>query len=202
MNTRLQVEHPVTEMITGIDLVEQQILVARGKKLGFKQDDLSIKGHAVELRVYAEDPKNNFLPSIGTLEKYQTPKGENVRVDDSFLEGMQIPIHYDPMIAKLITYAGTRKEAIAMMDSAISDYHIEGIETTLGFGQFVMNHKAFTTGKFDTHFVKKYYKPKAKTSKNKEVNLIAGVAALLFNQASEEITIPEALNESWFDSRK
>ncbi len=202
MNTRLQVEHPVTEMITGIDLVEQQILVARGKKLGFKQDDLSIKGHAVELRVYAEDPKNNFLPSIGTLEKYQTPKGENVRVDDSFLEGMQIPIHYDPMIAKLITYADTRKEAISMMDSAISDYHIEGIETTLGFGQFVMNHKAFTTGKFDTHFVKKYYKPKAKTSKNKEVNLIAGVAALLFNQASEEITIPEALNESWFDSRK
>jgi propionyl-CoA carboxylase alpha chain len=204
MNTRLQVEHPVTEMITGIDLVEQQILVARGKKLSFGQEDLSIKGHAIELRVYAEDPKNNFLPSIGTLEKYETPTGRNIRVDDSFLEGMQIPIHYDPMIAKLITYAETRKEAIALMGEAISKYHIEGIETTLGFGHFVMNHKAFVSGKFDTHFVKKYYKPNSKNSKkNKEESkLIANIAAVLYQQACKEINIPKATNEIWYENRR
>ena len=204
MNTRLQVEHPVTEMITGIDLVEQQILVARGKKLSFGQEDLSIKGHAVELRVYAEDPSNNFLPSIGTLEKYETPTGKNIRVDDSFLEGMQIPIHYDPMIAKLITYADTRKEAIALMDEAISSYHIEGIATTLGFGQFVMNHKAFVSGKFDTHFVKKYFKPSSQNSKKdkEEAKLVANIAAVLFEQASKEINIPEAINEIWYENRK
>ena len=203
MNTRLQVEHPVTEMITGVDLVEQQILVARGNKLGFKQEDLSIKGHAVELRVYAEDPQNNFLPSIGTLSRYETPKGDNVRVDDSFLEGMQIPIHYDPMIAKLVTFADTRKEAIALMDESISDYKIEGIETTLGFGQFVMNHKAFTSGKFDTHFVKKYFKTGPKKSRlSKEDTIAANVAAALFDQASKEINIPEGDNDMWFESRK
>lgn len=203
MNTRLQVEHPVTEMITGVDLVEQQILVARGKKLSFKQEDLQIKGHAVELRVYAEDPSNNFLPSIGTLNRYEIPQGENVRVDDSFLEGMQIPIHYDPMIAKLVTFADTRKEAIQLMDKSISNYHIEGIETTLGFGQFVMNHKAFTSGKFDTHFVKKYHKTGThKKRVSQEDIIIAKLAAHFYDNASKKITIPEEKNEEWFENRK
>jgi len=203
MNTRLQVEHPVTEMITGVDLVEQQILVARGKKLSFKQEDLTIQGHAVELRVYAEDPSNNFLPSIGTLSKYEIPKGDNVRVDDSFLEGMQIPIHYDPMIAKLVTYADTRKEAIQLMDESISNYHIEGIETTLGFGQFVMNHKAFTSGNFDTHFVKKYHKTGQKKKRvSQEDVLIANLAAAFYDKESEKINIPEEKNEKWFENRK
>ena len=120
MNTRLQVEHPVTEMITGIDLVEQQIRVARGEKLSFSQDDLSIKGHALELRVYAEDPMDNFLPSVGTLETYSIPEGEGIRVDDGFEEGMDIPIYYDPMIAKLITYGATRKEALHFMNRLFS----------------------------------------------------------------------------------
>lgn len=159
MNTRLQVEHPVTELITGIDLVEEQIKIARGEALSFTQDDLEIKGHALELRVYAEDPLDGFTPSIGVLETYQPPVGENIRVDDGFKEGMEVPIYYDPMISKLITYGKTREEAIEFMKQAIDNYKIKGIETTLSFGKFVCEHEAFTSGNFDTHFVKKYYAP-------------------------------------------
>ncbi|POY35191.1 acetyl-CoA carboxylase biotin carboxylase subunit [Solitalea longa] len=160
MNTRLQVEHPVTEMVTGIDLVKEQIKVARGEALSFKQEDLKINGHAIELRVYAEDPNNNFLPDIGKLKKYKLPQGPGVRVDDGFEQGMDIPIYYDPMIAKLITHGENRKEAIERMIRAIQDYRISGIETTLAFGRFVLQHEAFTSGSFDTHFVKKYFNGK------------------------------------------
>ena len=157
MNTRLQVEHPVTEMITGIDLVKEQIKVARGEKLSFNQDDLKINGHSIEIRVYAEDPKNNFLPDIGKLIKYVPPKGVGVRVDDGFEEGMDIPIYYDPMISKLITYGKDRNEAIEKMIRAIDDYTIIGVNTTLSFGKFVMKHPLFIKGKFDTHFVKNHF---------------------------------------------
>ncbi len=157
MNTRLQVEHPVTEMITGIDLVELQIKVAMGYPLPYKQQDLSIHGHAMELRVYAEDPFNNFLPSINVLKKYKLPIGEGIRVDDGFREGMEIPMYYDPMIAKLTTHGTTRRAAIEKMKWAIQHYDIEGIETTLDFGNFVMHHDAFVSGKFDTSFVPRYF---------------------------------------------
>ncbi len=159
MNTRLQVEHPVTEEITGIDLVKEQIKIAEGQALSIKQEDLKIKGHALEIRVYAEDPQNNFLPDIGTLQTYRRPQGIGVRVDDGFEEGMQIPIYYDPMIAKLITYGKDRTEAINRMKRAIAEYQITGIETTLGFCNFVMEHEAFVSGKFDTNFVTKYFTP-------------------------------------------
>jgi len=159
MNTRLQVEHPVTEMITGLDLVKIQIRVAEGEKLPFAQEDLAINGHAIEVRVYAEDPANNFLPDIGTLVTYRPPQGPGVRVDDGFEEGMTIPIHYDPMIAKLITHGATRAEAIARMERAIDDYAVGGIETTLPFCRFVMGHPAFTSGKYDTHFVRDHFNP-------------------------------------------
>lgn len=157
MNTRLQVEHPVTEWITGTDLVELQIRVARGEALTIKQEDLRIKGHAMELRVYAEDPMNDFLPSVGHLDVYQLPVGEGIRVDNGFEQGMDIPIYYDPMLAKLITYGETREEAIQIMIKAIEDYRVEGVQTTLPFGKFVFEHEAFRSGKFDTHFVKNYY---------------------------------------------
>ena len=157
MNTRLQVEHPVTEFITGVDLVEQQIKIARGEVISFKQEELKINGHALELRVYAEDPLNDFLPSIGTLKTYRLPKGKGIRVDNGFEEGMEIPIYYDPMLAKLITYGKNREEAIQLMIKAIGDYKIKGIQTTLSFGKFVCEHKAFVSGNFNTHFVKKYY---------------------------------------------
>lgn len=157
MNTRLQVEHPVTELITGIDLVKEQISIAMGQKLSYRQEDLKINGHAIELRVYAEDPVNNFLPDIGTLQTYKTPKGNGVRVDDGFEQGMEVPIYYDPMIAKLITYGKDREEAIQRMIRAIDEYEITGIQTTLSFGKFVMQHEAFRSGKFDTHFVSNYF---------------------------------------------
>ena len=176
MNTRLQVEHPVTEMITGVDLVKEQIKVARGEKLSFSQDDLEIKGHAIEVRVYAEDPKNNFLPDIGTLKTYQRPGGIGVRVDDGFEEGMEVSIYYDPMLSKLITYGKDREEATERMIRAIEDYKVAGVETTLSFGKYVMQHPAFISGNFDTHFVKNHFDP----AKLDETNKIeAEVAAML-----------------------
>ncbi|TNE73050.1 MAG: acetyl-CoA carboxylase biotin carboxylase subunit [Bacteroidetes bacterium] len=157
MNTRLQVEHPVTEEITGLDLVEWQIRVARGEKLPKSQDELTINGHALEVRVYAEDALNGFTPDIGTLERYRVPKGESVRVDDAFLEGMDIPIYYDPMIAKLVVWGKDRPSAIRRMIKAINEYQISGLSTTLDFGKYVMKHPAFKSGDFDTNFVKHYF---------------------------------------------
>ncbi len=178
MNTRLQVEHPVTELITGTDLVEMQIRVARGEVLPVKQKDLRIKGHALELRVYAEDPLNDFLPSVGRLETYKIPVGKGIRVDNGFEEGMDIPIYYDPMLSKLITYGKTRDEAIQLMLKAINDYHIEGIQTTLPFGTFVCEHDAFRTGNFNTHFVKNYYSPESLKAKQDVESRIAALVAL------------------------
>lgn len=157
MNTRLQVEHPVTEQITGTDLVEWQIRVARGEKLPMKQEELSINGHAIEVRIYAEDSLNGFIPDIGTLDRYRVPKGPNVRVDDAFSEGMDIPIYYDPMIAKLSVWGENRAIAIASTVQAIDDYQISGLRTTLDFGKYVLTHDAFTSGEFDTNFVKQYF---------------------------------------------
>jgi propionyl-CoA carboxylase alpha chain len=159
MNTRLQVEHPVTEMITGIDLVKLQIRVAEGEKLPFTQEAITMKGHAIEIRVYAEDPANNFLPDIGTLKTYKRPNGNGIRVDDGFEQGMSIPFYYDPMIAKMICYAQTREQAIAKTIRAIDEYEITGIETTLPFCRYVMEHEAFRSGNFDTKFVENYFNP-------------------------------------------
>ncbi|MFN6944375.1 MAG: acetyl-CoA carboxylase biotin carboxylase subunit [Cytophagaceae bacterium] len=187
MNTRLQVEHPVTEMITGVDLVKEQIRIAEGEVLPFKQEDLKINGHAMELRVYAEDPQNDFLPDTGTLRSYSTPKGPGVRVDDCFEEGMSVSVFYDPMIAKLVTHAETREGAIERMIRAIEEYNITGIQTTLAFGKFVMNHQAFRSGKFDTHFVKNHFKPEylAETPANEDMDFIAAaLAAEIFSKAN------------------
>jgi len=205
MNTRLQVEHPVTEMISGLDLVEQQIKVARGEKLAFTQDDLKINGHALEVRVYAEDPQNNFLPDIGTLEVYKRPTGEGVRVDDGFEEGMEIPIYYDPMISKLIVHAPTREEAIEKMTKAISDYDIVGIKTTLDFCKFTINHAAFKSGDFDTHFVPQYFSDTS-VMDNTDTNMqeIAAVMANYFVEVNSEKASYEASPSfnSWSTNRK
>ncbi len=204
MNTRLQVEHPVTEMITGLDLVKEQIKIARGEVLSFKQGDLKINGHAIELRVYAEDPLNNFLPDIGTLQTYKTPKGNGVRVDDGFEEGMEIPIYYDPMIAKLITYGANREEAIERMIRAINEYDITGIQTTLSFGKFVMQHKAFTSGKFDTHFVGKYFNADSLKNDNEDEALLAAITAVLLlkNQKESSSVAAETAINNWTRNRK
>jgi len=157
MNTRLQVEHPVTEEITGLDLVEWQIRVARGERLPKLQDELHINGHAIEVRVYAEDTLGGFTPDIGTLDRYRIPSGRYIRVDDAFKEGMEIPIYYDPMIAKLVVWGKTREEAIERCIAAIDNYQISGVKTTLDFGKFVLKHPAFRSGNFDTNFVKIHF---------------------------------------------
>lgn len=184
MNTRLQVEHPVTEEITGLDLVKLQIRTAEGEKLPFRQEDLTIRGHAIEVRVYAEDPTNNFLPDTGTLKTYKRPQGHGIRVDDGFEQGMTIPFYYDPMIAKMICHDETREKAIRKTIRAIDEYEITGLETTLGFCKFVMNHAAFTSGNFDTKFVENHFKPdllKEKAEGPEEL-----LAALLAAQVTSE----------------
>ena len=198
MNTRLQVEHAVSEMITGLDLVEEQIKIARGEVLSFAQKDLVLNGHAIELRVCAEDPLNNFLPSIGTLTKYVKPTGEGIRVDDGYEEGMDISIYYDPMIAKLVVHGKTRTEAIQKMLQAIKDYKIEGVATTLPFGTFVFEHEAFFSGHFDTHFVKNYYTPEKIKEKHKADAEIAALVALKYWMEKQTITQPVKHNgTSW-----
>lgn len=185
MNTRLQVEHPVTEEITGLDLVREQIKIARGEKLSFSQEDLKIQGHAFEVRVYAEDPMNDFLPDIGNLKTYVRPQGPGVRVDDGFEEGMDIPIYYDPMIAKLVTYGKDREEARQRMLRAIDEYEISGVKTTLAFCRFALAHESFVSGKFDTNFVKQHFKPEYLETVDAEE---AKIAALLAAKLVEEKT--------------
>ncbi|MCX7744074.1 MAG: acetyl-CoA carboxylase biotin carboxylase subunit [Flavobacteriales bacterium] len=198
MNTRLQVEHPVTEMITGIDLVKEQIRIARGEKLCFKQEDLTIRGHAIEVRVYAEDPANQFLPDIGTLNTYKAPHGPGIRVDDGFAEGMQIPIYYDPMIAKMVVHASTRDEAIEKAIRAIDEYRITGVETTLSFCRFVLNHEEFRKGTFNTHFVNTYFKPEylKPNFTNEELEIAALVSADLFSSSSKKPATVKTSNAS------
>lgn len=157
MNTRLQVEHPVTEEITGLDLVEWQIMVANNQPLPLAQDEIPMNGHAIEVRVYAEDTLGGFTPDIGKLNRYRIPCGRSVRVDDAFVEGMDIPIYYDPMIAKLVVWGRNRTSAIKRTIQAIDEYQISGLKTTLDFGKYVLKHPAFISGDFDTNFVKKYF---------------------------------------------
>ena len=203
MNTRLQVEHPVSELISGVDLVEMQIRIARGEALPFTQDDLKITGHALELRVYAEDPLNNFLPSVGKLHRYRPPSGEGIRVDDGFTEGMTIPIYYDPMLSKLITYGETREAAIRMMIAAIEDYEIEGVATTLPFGKFVCQHEAFRSGNFDTNFVKQYYQPAMlEAAMQEEARVAAALGKALWLEQHHQLEMPDAGATDWWEQRR
>jgi acetyl-CoA carboxylase biotin carboxylase subunit len=207
MNTRLQVEHPVTECITGLDLVKEQIRVAAGLPLTFTQDELKIQGHAMELRICAEDPNNNFLPSVGTLMDYMPPKGPGVRVDDCMEPGMEIPIYYDNMIAKLIAWGEDRETAIQRLLRAIDEYRITGIETTLDFGKFVLNHPDFIAGNFDTHFIAKHFDPEnqAPVAPTAAEILAASMAAATFftgKKQSAQIPVEQQSQPLWLKNRK
>lgn len=193
MNTRLQVEHPVTEMVTGLDLVRLQLEIAMGKALPFTQEELTITGHAIELRVYAEDPLDHFFPSTGTLETYRMPEGEGVRVDNGFYEGMKVPVYYDPMLSKLVCYGADRTQAIHRMRRAIASYLVEGVQTTLPFGRFVMDHPAFISGNFDTHFVSQYYKPEVlETARKEKAELAALLALHHYLKTKEKLSLPNS----------
>lgn len=202
MNTRLQVEHPVTEEITGLDLVEWQIRVARGENLPKKQDELGIHGHAIEIRVYAEDTLGGFTPDIGTLNRYRIPTGRSVRVDDAFLEGMEIPIYYDPMIAKLVVWGKTRKDAIKRAIIAVDEYQIAGIKTTLDFGKFVLKHPAFVSGDFDTNFVKHYFQDPTimyDAMEEEKEALVHGIDAIWdsIKERNKKEFAPKEITSSW-----
>jgi len=202
MNTRLQVEHPVTEEITGLDLVEWQIRVARGENLPKKQDELAIHGHAIEIRVYAEDTLGGFTPDIGTLNRYRIPTGRSVRVDDAFLEGMEIPIYYDPMIAKLVVWGKTRKDAIKRAIIAVDEYQIAGIKTTLDFGKFVLKHPAFVSGDFDTNFVKHYFQDPTimyDAMEEEKEALVHGIDAIWdsIKERNKKEFAPKEITSSW-----
>jgi len=201
MNTRLQVEHPVTELITGLDLVELQIRVAAGEPLPMRQEDLVIRGHAIELRVCAEDPANDFLPSIGALSVYRPPVGPGIRVDDGYREGMEVPIYYDPLLAKLIVYAPSRAQAIQLMATAIDNYAVQGVATTLPFGRFVMTSVAFRTGKFDTHFVKEHYTATAQAPDEELIHVAALTAAYLQESYNTRLATAGNVDTTWKDRR-
>jgi len=157
MNTRIQVEHPVTELITGIDLIKQQFLIASGEKLSFTQQDIKHTGHAIECRINAENPEKNFAPNPGKITKYIPPGGYGVRVDSAAFQDYTILPFYDSMIAKLIVHGANREEAIARMKRALHEFIIEGIATTIPFHLRVMENKAFVEGNFDTSFIEKYF---------------------------------------------
>ncbi len=155
MNTRLQVEHPITERVTGIDLVKQQIKIAEGNPLEYKQEQLYQLGHSIECRIYAEDPDNNFMPSAGKIYKISEPLGLGVRTDGYVYEGYEIPIYYDPLISKLIVWGSTRDEAIRRMRRALYEYKITGVKTSIKYLERIMNNSDFIEGKYDTHFIEK-----------------------------------------------
>jgi len=189
MNTRLQVEHPVTELITGLDLVALQILVAEGEELPLEQEDVTMEGHAVECRIYAEDPRDNFLPSTGTLTKHRIPSGNGVRVDSGVEEGQEITINYDPMISKLCTYGNDRQHAIKRMLRALDEYEIAGCRTTIPFCKYVLTHESFTSGDYDTHFVPDYFsaqKLDAADPLDDEVKALAASLLKLEDEGEEE----------------
>ncbi len=200
MNTRLQVEHPVTELITGLDLVKEQIRIARNEKLSFTQESLQINGHAIELRICAEDPANNFLPDTGTLETYIRPQGYGVRVDDGYEQGMEIPIYYDPMIAKLIAWGSDREEARLRLLRAIDEYLVKGIRTTLPFGSWALQHPAFIEGKFDTHFIGKYFAPNLLRKPDETATRAAAMLAAQIwqnDRAAQTPATTAAVNHQW-----
>ena len=155
MNTRIQVEHPITEMRTGIDLVKAQIKVAAGEELSFKQKEIEFRGHAIECRINAENPNKNFIPSPGTISELNLPGGNGIRIDTAIYSGYTIPPHYDSMIAKLIAYGTTRNEAIAKMKRALEELVIDGVSTNRDFLFTIIKNPNFIRGNFDTSFIEK-----------------------------------------------
>jgi len=186
MNTRLQVEHPVTELVTGIDLVREQIRVAWGEKLSFTQDDIVMKGHAIECRVYAEDPENNFMPSPGTITRLRLPQGPGVRDDGGVYEGAEVSIYYDPMISKFAVYGKDRAEAIDRMRRALMEYEIGGIKTTLAFFRAVMVDEEFIDGKLDTGFIPRFNERSRPSAIDQTTRDMAMIAAALANSAKQK----------------
>lgn len=189
MNTRLQVEHPVTEMITGIDLVKEQISIAQGNRLSFNQKDVSRRGHSLECRIYAEDPNNNFLPSTGKIFHYKEPGGPGVRVDSGFGSGSEITMYYDPLISKLVCWGSDRDTAIRLMKRALSEYQIAGVINNIPFLSLIMDYKSFKSGKFDINFLNEKFMESLPALENangkEELEKIAAIFSALLKHKSK-----------------
>ena len=200
MNTRLQVEHPVTEMVMGLDLVKLQIKVAAGETLPIRQEDVALRGAAVECRIYAEDPANNFFPSPGKIVRLQTPSGPGVRDDSGVYEGWTVPIDYDPMISKLVTWGATRTEAIDRMQRALREYHVEGIKSNIAFFHEILGHQDFRSGDFDTSFIDRWMQTRGNGSKSDQtLQDLAAIAAAVFHSKSPagSIEVPKQADSLW-----
>lgn len=197
MNTRLQVEHPVTELVTGIDLVAEQIRVAAGQPLRFTQADVRFSGAAVECRVYAEDPANNFFPSPGKITTLREPAGPGIRIDSAAYPGWEVPLHYDPLIAKLCAWGSTRDEALNRLRAALTEYRVTGIQTTLGFFRDVIDDPAFRAGDLETGFIGRFLAQERSDRAPAQEDAVAALFAL-----SEESSAPDAAptqpgNSAW-----
>src|SRR6059058_463504 len=197
MNTRLQVEHPVTEMVWGVDLVKEQLRVARGEKLTLKQSDLTPAGHAIECRIYAEDPARKFAPSPGLIRYLNLPQGPGVRNENGVYSGYTVPIFYDPMLSKLVCHAATREDAIARMKRALAEYRVEGIQTTIPFFSYLMQHPDFAAARLDTGFIDRLL-PELDLQQA-EVNADAAIAAaaILAYEDSQRVQLPEESDSGW-----
>jgi acetyl-CoA carboxylase biotin carboxylase subunit len=180
MNTRLQVEHPVTELTTGLDLVHLQIRIASGEELPFRQEDVECRGHAMECRIYAEDPDNNFLPSPGRIRGLAVPGGPGIRVDSGVYDGWSVPVDYDPLLAKLVAHAADRGQAIARLQRALDEYFVGGIVTNLGLFRRILSDAGFQAGEMDTGFLDRLLAQKRDSETSESDVAVAAIAAALF----------------------
>jgi acetyl-CoA carboxylase biotin carboxylase subunit len=205
MNTRLQVEHPVTEMVWGIDLVKWQLRIAQGEKLDLDPAKLAPSGHAIECRIYAEDPLRKFAPSPGLIRYLNLPQGPGVRNENGVYAGYTVPVFYDPMLSKLVCHGSTREEAIARMKRALAEYRVEGIETTIPFFTFIMNDPDFVAGKFDTGFIDRLlprmdFAHHAKDGANTHGDAAIAAAAIMAFEEAQRVKLPEDLGSRWKDA--
>jgi acetyl-CoA carboxylase, biotin carboxylase subunit len=203
MNTRLQVEHPVTEMVTGIDLVKEQFRVACGERLSFRQEDIGWKGHALECRIYAEDPDNQFFPSPGKIAVLRTPSGPGVRDDSGIYEGWTVPVFYDPLLSKVVTWGRDRAEAIARMQRALSEYHLAGIKTNLSLFSSILAHPQFVNGELSTDFIDQHFASKVSSSESPPLHQIAVITAAVHASRNSFGPAPSGGQESaWKQSAR
>jgi acetyl-CoA carboxylase, biotin carboxylase subunit len=206
MNTRLQVEHPVTEMVTGLDLVKLQIGIATGDSLPLRQDEITLRGAALECRIYAEDPDNNFFPSPGKIVRLRTPSGPGVRDDSGVYEGWTVPIDYDPMISKLVTWGSNRDEAIDRMRRALQEYHVEGIKSNVAFFLEILKSPDFRKAEFDTGFIERWLRTRGSSSNNGQAAKdLAAIATVIFDSSRTALPTdsPARLESLWkLDGRR
>ena len=200
MNTRLQVEHPVTEMVWGVDLVKEQLRVARGETLSLKQEDLKPSGHAIECRIYADDPSRKFAPSPGLIRYINLPQGPGVRNENGVYAGYTVPIYYDPMLSKLVCHGQSRDEAIDRMKRALTEYRVDGIDTTIPFFSWLMDHPDFRAAKFDTSFIDRHL-PEMDLERHggSEANVEAAIAAaaIMAFEDSQRVPVPDESESAW-----